>query len=106
MRVLAWCFATSLLVGFLGCARQSYFSAGPYFWVEESVMYAEAEGDGADYESAELLATTHAVSKISEQIKASADVIIVRPDFRVHVLQIVQREPFYRVKVCAVILAP
>lgn len=106
MRVLAWCFATSLLVGFLGCARHSYFSAGPYFWVEESVIHAEAEGDGADYESAELLAGMNAVSKISEQTKTSPDAVIARPDFRVYVLQVVQREPFYRVKVSAVILAP
>lgn len=105
MRALA-CFAASLLVGFLGCARHTYFSADPHALAEQDVIYAEAEGDGADYESAELLASMNAVSKISGQTGTSADAVIARPDFRVYVLQTVQREPFYRVKVCAVILAP
>ncbi len=106
MRALAWCSVALLLAGFLGCAPHSSLYVNSRAWTKEGAIHAESEGSGADYDSAELLASMNAVSQIGEQIKASENAIIARPDFRVYVLQIVQTEPFYRVRVQAVILAP
>ena len=116
MRVLTCCSIASFLVGLLGCAHPSSSFDTRVFtavqetedgiWEEEGMIHAEAEEGGTDYDSAEFLATMRAVSKIGERIGERASAVIARPDFRIYVLRVTRDEPFYRVKVHAVILAP